>query len=72
MPERDKAYCLAAEAMTERDYLRMYHDTPYREEVLARIELIEKGTCPDSLKTFEECSASVCDCNWQGGLPWLN
>ena len=72
MPERDKAYYLTSEAMVELDYLKAYPDSPHREEVEERARLILTGTCPDSLRSFEACSASVCDCNWQGGLPWLD
>ena len=31
---------------------------------------IRAGICPESGYTFEKCSQSICDCMWQGGVPW--
>ena len=60
MTTRDQA--LAAEAAIQRA-----HGDSWAER---RAELVLKGICPDSLLRFEVCSKSICDCGWEGCLPW--
>lgn len=39
-------------------------------ECLERVRRTLDGVCPDSGYAFEQCVDRVCDCGYEGGVPW--